>query len=79
MMKGTRVTMTMGSHPGSQGLYTCTPHSQQRPALTQLTSPQPSAQSYPSPPDVLEACHSKKGSAGAKPSTKKTPSTPETD
>ena len=32
--KGMGVTITMGSHPKSQGLSMCTPYSQQRPPLT---------------------------------------------
>ena len=55
MMKGMKVTMTMASHPKSQGLSMCTPNSQQRPPLAQLTAPQPSTQSHPSLPDDLEA------------------------
>ena len=55
---GMRATTAMGAHPRSQDLSVCTPCSQQRPPFTELTSPQPSTQSHPSLPDILEACHS---------------------
>ena len=69
-MKGTRLTMTKSSNAGSQGLSQYFPYLQQNPPSTQLTSPQPSTQSNPSLPDVLEACLSEKDSAGAEPSMK---------
>ena len=62
-MKGTRVTPFMGFHPTSQDQSTSTPCSQERPPSTQLTT-QPRTSSCPLPPDVPEACHSEKGSAG---------------
>ena len=43
MMKGMRVTITLGYHTRSQGLSVFTLYSQQRHPSTQLTLPKPSA------------------------------------